>query len=53
MNELNSKETLGLLEAILIIDEKSETKEEFKEAVRRIQNTIEKGVTEEADQSTR
>ena len=52
MIETNSKETLGLLEAVLIIDEKSETKEEFKEAIRRIQRTIEKGVTE-AEQDNR
>lgn len=52
METMERKETLGLLEAVLIIDEKSKTKEEFKEAVRRIQRTIEKGVTE-ADQDQR
>ena len=46
METMERKETLGLLEAVLIIDEKSKTKEEFKEAVRRIKKTIEKGVTE-------
>ena len=52
MNEVSKSETLGLLEAVLIINEKSETKEEFEKAIRRIQKTIEKGVTE-ADQDQR
>ena len=51
MIETNTKETLGLLEAVLIIHEMAQNNEDFTKAVRRIQRTIEKGVTDTADQA--
>ena len=52
MVEIEKRETIGILEAAIIINELTETKEEFKEKIRRIQVAIEKGVTE-ADQAKR
>lgn len=52
VRETERRETIGLLEATIIINELTETKEEFKEKIRRIQTAIEKGVTE-ADQDKR
>ena len=52
MNEMTNRQIEGLLEAILIIEEALNDREEFQKAVRRIQQTIEKGATE-PDQGNR
>lgn len=52
MMETTNRQIEGLLEAVLIIHEKSEDQQEFEEAIRRIQSTIEKGATE-AEQAKR
>ena len=52
MMETTNRQIEGLLEAVLIIHEKSESEHEFEEAIRRIQSTIEKGATP-ADQDKR
>ena len=46
MMDTNTGQTIGLLEAVIIINELCEGKEEFKKQVRRIQEAIKKGVTD-------
>ena len=52
MVEIEKRETIGILEATIIINELTNSKGEFKEKIRRIQVAIEKGVTE-AEQDKR
>lgn len=44
-NMATARETQGLLEAVIIIEELANDRQKFQEAIRKIQNTIEHGVS--------
>ena len=44
-NKMKSRESQGLLEAVIIIEELANDRQKFQEAIRRIQNTMEHGVS--------
>lgn len=49
-DEMTNRQVIGLLEAILIIQEEVSNQNDFKGAIRRIQESIEKGVTAQSCQ---
>lgn len=53
MKRMTNKQAAALVSAIRIIHRLAKNDEEFEEAIKEIQETIEKGVTANADQAKR